>query len=169
MRWLAMLIVLFSGVLQTTSAQNKPDQTKTEAATCTFQDGKQMSVRYEPPEEAKKGGGFPIGELWPRSGSPMYLFTETALMVGDREIAPGAFSLYVIPGKEQWTLIINRAVSAGTPYDQQQDVMRQPMQIGQLSEPQQHLEVAFAHVAPKQCTMRIYYGKTGAWTDFKEK
>jgi hypothetical protein len=168
MRWLAMLIVLFSGALETTSAQNKPDQSKTETAVCTFQDGKQMSVRYEPPAEAKKEG-LPNGELWPRSGSPMYLFTETALTLGDREIAPGAFSMYVIPGKEQWTLIVNRAVSAGSAYDQQQDLVRQPMQIGQLSELQQHLEVAFAHSAPKQCTIRVYYGKTGAWTDFKEK
>jgi hypothetical protein len=168
MRWLAMFIVLFSGVLQTTSAQNKPDQSKTETATCTFQDGKQLSVRYEPPAETKKEG-LPNGELWPRSGSPMYLFTETALTVGDLEIAPGAFSMYVIPGKERWTLIINRNVAAGSPYDQQQDLVRQPMQIGQLDEPQQHFEVAFAHVAPKQCNMRLYYGKTGVFTDFKEK
>ena len=38
MRWLVMCAVLLSGVLQSASAQNYPDQTKTETATCTFQD-----------------------------------------------------------------------------------------------------------------------------------
>ncbi len=167
MRWLAMFMVLSIGILQNASAQNKPDQSKTETAACTFQDGTQMSVRYEPPVERKKGE-LPLGELWPRSGSPMYLFTESELLVGDRELAPGAFSMYVIPEKQQWTLIINRNVTAGSPYNQQQDLVRQPMQIGQVSEPQP-FDLAFAHGAPKQCTLRIYYGKTGAWADFKEK
>jgi hypothetical protein len=43
------------------------------------------------------------------------------------------------------------------------------MPLGQLSEPQKALDVFFGHVAPKQCNMRIYYGKAGAWVEFKER
>ncbi len=39
----------------------------------------------------------------------------------------------------------------------------------QLSEPLKEFTVLFGHTEPKQCNMRIYYGKSGTWAEFKEK
>ena len=168
MRLLVMLAVILSAASQSTVAQQNPTKPNMLTATCTFGDGKQISVRYDPHGPAKNDK-LPSGELWPRSGSPMYLFTQTELSLNKTEIPAGAYSMYLIPDKEKWTLVVNKSVSAGAAYDQQQDLLRVPMEIGQLSQGKARVKVVFGHVAPKQCNMRIYYGKTGAWAEFKEK
>ncbi len=165
MRWSMMSLILLILLPVSVFAEQKPDASQTATATCTLQDGNQMSVRY-PASPLRKE--LRSGELWPPSGSPMFLFTSTELSLGDSSIPAGAYSLYVIPGKDKWILVINKAVSAGAPYQQQQDLARQPMEIGQLSEPQP-FEVAFAQSA-RQCNLRIYSGKIGAFgAEFKEK
>jgi hypothetical protein len=168
MRLLVMLVVLLSAASESTLAQGNQTKTNTLTAVCTFTDEKELSVRYDPSGPAKKNN-LPSGELWPPSGSPMYLFTQTELSLNKTEIPAGAYSMYLIPDKEKWTLIVNKSVSAGAPYDQQQDLLRVPMEIGQLSQGKPRIKVVFGHLAPRQCNMRIYYGKTGAWAEFKEK
>jgi DUF2911 family protein len=167
MRRSMTLLVLLIVLPLFATAQEKPDSTKTATALCTFQDGNQISVRYPALPVPKQG--LRSGEVWPPSSSPIFLFTSAELMAGNAALPRGAFSMYLIPEKQKWTLIINKTVSNGTPYQPQQDVTRQPMEIGQLPEPQP-FEIAFAQVGPKQCNVRIYYGKTGAWgAEFKEK
>jgi hypothetical protein len=165
MRWLVVLVLLLTG-LPSVLAQNAATS-RTATAACTFADGKQISVRYERGTSAEKKA-LPSGEIWPATGSPMYLFTQTTVAIGKSEIPVGAYSMYIIPEKNKWTLVINKSVSAGAPYNQQQDLVRVPMELGHLSQPQL-FQVAFGHVAPKQCNMRIYHHKTGVWTEFAEK
>lgn len=57
----------------------------------------------------------------------------------------------------------------GGKYDKHLDVVRMGMLMGQLSEPQKEFTVSFGHTEPKQCNMRIYYGKNGTWAEFTEK
>jgi Protein of unknown function (DUF2911) len=161
MRWLALFIALFGSAAL---AQQNSDVSTT---TCTFEDGKELGVRYTP--ESSKKEEMHTNELWPSSSSPMYLFTPTDLTIAGSAIPEGAYSMYVIPEKEKWTLIVDKNVSPGSLYDRKQDLLRTPMQLGQLSEPQRNIDVAFSHIAPRQCNLRIYYGKTGAWVEFKEK
>lgn len=47
--------------------------------------------------------------------------------------------------------------------------MRTPMQIGQIDNPVKQPKVAFDHVAPKQCNMRLYFEKSGAWAEIRER
>jgi Protein of unknown function (DUF2911) len=137
----------------------------TDAATCTFQDGNQLSVRYN----AGGKNGLPEGKLWPADSAPMFLFTPVKLLIGSSEIPAGAYSMYVIPNKHSWTLILNKNVSPGSKYDEHQDLVRAEMQVGQLSERNKQFTVVFGHIAPKRCSMRMYYSNTGAWTEFKEQ
>ena len=167
LRWPWVVLTLLSGAMPIAFAQQNPATTATVTTACTFQDEKQMSLRYEPPALAK-GKDLPQGALWPASGSPMYLFTQTEITVGGSELAPGAYSLYVIPGKKTWTLIVNKSVTAGAPYDQQQDLVRAPMEADSLTEPQP-FEIALGHTAPQECSMRVYAGKAGGWVVFKER
>jgi hypothetical protein len=99
----------------------------------------------------------------------MLLFTDSALTLEGVNIPPGAYRLFVIPAEKAWTLIVNRNVTAGAKYDPQQDMARAPMEIGSLPRPAKNVELAWGHTAPKQCNLRIYVGKVGAWTDFKQK
>jgi len=107
--------------------------------------------------------------LWTPGKTPMLLFTEAALSVGTSEIPIGAYSVYVIPQKGSWTLVLNKNVTAGSKYDEHQDLLRAPMQIGQVDQPEKQFRVLFGHLSPKVCGLRMYYGKTGSWMEFQEK
>ena len=76
-------------------------------------------------------------------------------------------TVYPIPGKE-WTLVVNKNVTAGAAYDEKQDLARAPMETDQVSQPSDSLEVAFAHTGEK-CTLRIYFGKAASFAPFTAK
>ena len=149
-----------AGFAQQPSANN-------DSAVCTFQDGKQVSVLYT--EESTAGQELPAGKLWTPGKTPMLLFPEAALSVGNSEIPIGAYSMYFIPQKDSWTLVLNKNVTAGSKYDEHQDLLRVPMQIGQVSEPDKQFRVLFGRLSPKVCSLRMYFGKTGSWLEFQEK
>lgn len=156
-----ILLVSLGGV---TAAQNDPKNIPT--ASCSFQDGKQITVRYN---NETSGRDLPSGKLWTPKGQPMLLFTGTPLIAGNTDIPMGAYSMYIVREKDAWTLVVNKNVSAGNKYDKHLDVVRIGMLMAQLSEPQKEFTVFFGHTEPKQCNMRIYYGNSGTWAEFKEK
>jgi hypothetical protein len=131
---------------------------------CQFTDGGQLSLRYE--EMPARGNDLPA-HIWSPGESPMYLFTSTAIKVGDTMIPPGAYSLYVASEKQHWTLVVNKNVRKEK-YDAAQDLARLPMDRGTIDEPAKDVNLMFGHIAPKQCSLRIYYGKFGAWAVFAE-
>jgi hypothetical protein len=90
-------------------------------------------------------------------------------ILGNSEIPVGAYSLYVIPEEETWTLVVNKNVTAGSKYDEKQDLARAPMEIGQIDSPAKQPQILFGHTGAKQCNMRLYYETTGAWVEFKEE
>jgi len=134
---------------------------------CAFEDGKELSIRYNPVSFAKEKLQF--GKVWEPGGEPMLLFAPAEISLENAILSAGAYSLYIIPDKKRWTLIVNRGVGADHKYDQQKDVIRTPMDLGSLDEPATELQLTLAHTGPKVCNLRLYYGKDGLWTDFKEK
>jgi len=142
----------------------KPDPPTT---FCTFEDGKELSIRYNPVSFAKEKLQF--GKVWEPGGEPMLLFAPAEISLENAILSAGAYSVYIIPDKKRWTLVVNRGVGADHKYDQQKDVIRAPMDLGSLGEPATELQLTLAHIGPKLCNLRVYFGKDGAWTDFKEK
>lgn len=165
MQKMMMVAVMLISSVGISAAQNDPKSTPT--ASCSFQDGKQITVRYT--NETSTGRDFPSGKVWTPGGQPMLLFTQAPLVAGSTDIPMGAYSMYIVRDKEDWTLVVNKNVSAGNKYDKNLDVVRMGTLMGQLSEPQKEFTVFFGHTEPKQCNMRIYYGKNGTWAEFKEK
>ena len=136
-------------------------------AVCTLADGKELSVRYNRPS-ADRREELANGKVWPASAS-IFLFTSVALTTGDSGIPAGAFSLYVIPANDGWTLIVNKNVTEGAKYDETQDLLGTPMKIGELTPPGTEVTFYFESIAPTQCNMRFYYGKIGSWAEFSER
>lgn len=146
-------------------AQSAADPQST--AACSFDDGKEMSVRYNP-NAAGHDRELPNGKVFPDT-NPMLLFTQGTITLGGSAIPAGAFSMYVIPGKEDWTLVVNRNVTPGAQYSQTEDLARASMQTAKLDTPLAHLKVSLGHMGAQQCEIRVYYGKTGAWAEIKEQ
>jgi hypothetical protein len=134
--------------------------------TCNLDDGRQVYVRYNPVPANKER--IQNGKPWAPGGTPMTLFTEAQLSLGTSSIPIGAYTVYPIPARGNWTLTVNKNVTAGAPYDEKQDIARAPMETAQVESPSEALEVAFAHVGAR-CTLRIYIGKSASFADFTAK
>ncbi len=168
MHRLATCFVIVSGLAFSSVAQQPPSADQSGSVFCTFEDGHQVKVQYNKLPE-KRQEQFKDGRLWEPGGAPMVLFTEAALTLGNSVIPEGAYSLYILPQKQNWTLVVNRDVSFGAKYDETKDLVRSPMQLGQSDTFITPAQIALAHVAAKECNLRVYYGKYGAWAEFHEK
>jgi DUF2911 family protein len=72
------------------------------------------------------GGLVPYGEVW-RTGANgrTTISFSTAVKLGDKEIPAGKYSLFTIPGEQNWTVIINKdSTSSAFAYAQSNDVAR---------------------------------------------
>jgi hypothetical protein len=58
------------------------------------------------------GKGVPYGKLW-RTGAnePTIFFNPIALTVAGIKVPPGVYSLYTVPGRQEWEIIVNRSIS----------------------------------------------------------
>jgi len=161
-----VMILLLAGAVAFPSAvfaQNSPSS----SAVCTFTDGNQISLRYNRAKYSKDQP--PMGQPWSPDGVRMDLFTQTALNISNTIIPAGAYSFYFIPEKDAWTFVINKNVTAGAPYNQQGDLARKKMSMEKLEDAAPRLNIYFGHLAPKQCTMRVDYGKVRAVGDINEQ
>jgi hypothetical protein len=168
MRVLAVCFVLITQSFLATAAQQADADDSTATATCDFADGKEITVQYNSSTMAEKDQPR-NGKVWLPGGSPLTLFTQVPLTLNHQDLSVGAYSMYVIPNRKDWTLIVSKNVTAPKTYDQKQDLVRAPMELGAVESPPKQLHLSFAHVAPRQCSIRLYYETTGAFVDFYEK
>jgi len=168
MRAIATFVMLCSAILLASLVLVIPlhAQDQSSSATCTFDDGREVSVRYSFGHASER---LRSGKMWTPGDAPMFLFTQAPLKAGDLTLPVGAYSLYVIPQKNKWTLIINKGVDPAAKYDEKQDVGRVEMEVGELGEAVESPRLAFAHAGSKQCNLRINYEKSGAWGEFREE
>jgi hypothetical protein len=170
MRVLAVCFVLinFSFLAPAAVAQQADATDQTATASCDFADGKEISVEYYAAVMSDKDQPH-AGKVWLPGGSPLTLFTQVPLILNHQELTVGAYSMYVIPNKKDWTLIVSRNVTNPRTYDPKQDLVRAPMEVGGVDSPPKRLQISFAHIAPKVCSIRLYYETTGAFVEFNEK
>ena len=162
-RYVAAVIILLPLMLAAVCwAQSEPSST----ASCTLEDGRQVYIRYN--AVSAKSERVTNGKPWAPGGAPMTLFTEAPLVLGGSPIAVGAYTVYPIPAKDKWSIVVNKNVAAHSGYDEKQDIAHATMETDQVPQATDTLEVAFAHVGAR-CTLRIYYGKTAAFVDFMAK
>jgi len=141
---------------------------QSETAICTFEDGKQISARYNS-MPAGKSDGPPAGKVLVPGGSAMTFFTESDITLGRTAIPPGGYTMYIIPGKKDWTLIVSKNTAVEAKYDDKLDLARAPMETGQLSTPADKLGLYFGHLGPKKCEINVDFGKTRGWVEFRQK
>jgi hypothetical protein len=85
----------------------------------------------------------PYGKVW-RTGANMAttLVTDKALVIGGKDVPAGTYTLFSVPGKTEWTLIINKQTGQrGTEYTEGQDFARVPMTVGVLSSPVEKFQI----------------------------
>ena len=89
-----------------------------------------LMIKYQAPAVRGRtiwGGLVPYGEVWVTGAhSATSIEFDKTVAIGDREIAPGKYAVFTIPGKDKWTIIINSNWDQhlADKYDQKEDLVR---------------------------------------------
>lgn len=91
------------------------------------------------------GREVPFGKLW-RTGAnePTMIHTTGTIAVAGIEVPAGSYSLYTIPGEEEWRIIINRSITQWghiARYTSRVKAEEVGQAVLRRSRPEQHVEV----------------------------
>lgn len=132
-------------------------------------EGRKISVEYD--VVLLNGRQFgrtlaPFGKIW-RFGSEAPTITVTAYTLTVMfELLPGAYRLFAIPQREQWTLIPSTATSGKT-YETSQDVGRFDVPVKRLSKPVDQLTMALTREASNVARLTISIDHASISTELK--
>jgi hypothetical protein len=123
-----------------------------------------VSVKYSRPNI--KGRSItadlaPYGEVW-RTGAndaTVISFTDAVTMEGNA-IAPGEYALFTIPGKDEWTIILNKETKqwGSYSYKQAEDVLRFKVKPVKQKEKIETFTITFNDVTTSTARLDLIWG-----------
>jgi len=165
---LGLMAVLGSAQADKSSRPSPPAK-----ATCALADAKTITVDYSSPRAKGRkifGGLVPLGEVWRAGANEATTFVTTAdVMVGGTHVPAGNYTLFTLPNKDKWTLIISKKTGEwGIPYPgQDQDLARVDMKVSATSAPVENFTIAFDK-AGAGCTLRMEWENTRATVEISK-
>lgn len=119
------------------------------------------------------GGVVPFDDVW-RFGANLatILRTDVDMTLGGTSIPQGVYSLWALPSKNGWKLIVNKQVGQwGMNYDASKDVARIPLQSRNLAEPFESFTIYLIPNLdkPGSGTLKIVWEKTELTADWQAK
>jgi hypothetical protein len=143
-------------------------------AQCKFTDGKTITVDYSSPRmKGRKiyGGLVPYGQVWRAGANEATTFvTDSDVMVGDKEVPVGSYTLFTIPNQDKWTLIISKKTGEwGIPYPgQADDFTRTDMKASATPSTVENYTISFDQNG-STCALHLDWENTRASVDISEK
>jgi hypothetical protein len=126
-----------------------------------------IEVDYSRPNKNGRaifGGLVPFDKPW-RTGAnqPTKIKTSAATKFGDREVPAGEYVLYTVPGKDQWTLLLSRNLSAQNltdhkPADEAARITAKPLLA--LAAPAETFTIGFEDLRANSATFYLEWDKT---------
>jgi hypothetical protein len=123
------------------------------------------SVTYSRPSKKGRvifGDLVPYGEMW-RTGAN----SSTKLTFGDevsiegQKVPAGTYSLFSIPGKDKWTIIINKGDSwAANSYKREEDVARFDVKPIRTKDAVETFTIDFSDLTNNSANINIYWDRT---------
>jgi hypothetical protein len=137
-------------------------------AKCDLPGSKSITVDYSSPRvKGRKIFGsdiVPYGEVWRTGANEATTFVTTAdVMVGGKHVPAGKYTIFTVPNKDKWVLIISKKTGEwGIPYPgADSDLLRADMNASSTSTPVENFTIAFDK-GDKDCTLRIEWENTRA-------
>ena len=85
---------------------------------------------------------------------------DTDVTVEGQKLAAGAYGLYTIPGRTEWTVIFNKqATGSPADYAADKDVLRLKVKPAALAEPKEMFTIGFSLVTANGATLQIAWEK----------
>lgn len=176
MRRMMVFSVVFTLVLLTANlaiAEDTKSEPTEQVASCDMDNGNQVAIRYLPVTAKGKaeefGGSIRYGTVWSPNGRAMVLFASGPAAVENKDLGAGAYTLYLIPNKNDWTLVVSKETDTKAKYDASKDVARVPMDLGDLPSPHPTFEVMLGKTGPNRCSLRVYWQQKGAFATIDGK
>jgi hypothetical protein len=111
--------------------------------------GKSVTVDYSSPRAKGRkiyGDVVPLGKVWRTGANEATTFVTTAdITVGGTAVTAGSYTIFTIPDKDKWTLIISKKTGEwGTDYPgPSSDLARVDMKVSSLSAPVENFTISF--------------------------
>ncbi len=105
----------------------------------------------------------PYGEVW-RTGAnnaTVITFTDDVSLEGNM-VKAGDYGLFTIPGKDSWTIILNKGSEqwGAYQYKQADDVLRFEVKPSRLSDKAESFSIAFTDVMPSSAKLNLLWDDT---------
>ncbi|HEX6927182.1 MAG TPA: DUF2911 domain-containing protein [Longimicrobiaceae bacterium] len=86
------------------------------------------------------GGLVPYGQLW-RTGAnePTTIHLPVAATIAGIQVEPGSYSLYTVPGEQEWTVIVNASTSQWGIENQYTEEVR-AQEVGRATVPSEQID-----------------------------
>jgi hypothetical protein len=144
-----------------------PEASSTQTIIQDFGLGK-VTVTYSRPNVKDRkifGGIIPYGEVW-RTGAnaaTTITFTEKVIIDGN-PVPAGTYSLFSIPERNEWTIILNKTVKqwGAYSYKQADDFLRFKIKPIRVSEKRETFTMAFANSNTKSTDLYLVWDRTAA-------
>jgi hypothetical protein len=139
-------------------------------AKCDLPGGGSITVDYSSPRAKGRkifGEVVPYGEPWRTGANEATTFVTTAaVMVGGKHVPAGKYTIFTIPNKDKWVLIVSKKNGEwGIPYPgADMDVARADMNASTTASPVENFTIAFDK-GSKGGTLRIEWENTRATVD----
>ena len=132
-------------------------------------DGAAVSIEYGRPflKGRTIGSVAPNGKVW-RAGADeaTTLKTDKPLKFGTLSVPAGTYTLFAVPGEQEWQLVISKQTGQwGTMYSQDQDLGRVPMKVGKSGSAAEQVTWAIDDTAAG-ATLRLEWGTTSVAAPF---
>ena len=116
------------------------------------------------------GQVVPWGQVWRTGANAATGFrTSRDLEIGGATVPAGAYTLWTIPQRDGWTLIVNRQTGQwGTEYRESEDLVRIPMRVRSVSPAVEQFTIAIDPSATGG-TLRMAWDDTEAYVPFTVK
>jgi hypothetical protein len=125
---------------------------------------------YAPSGHGRKimGGLVPYGVVWCTGANyATKITTEADLKIGDLNLPKGSYSIWTLPGANEWMLIINKETGQfHLNYDSSQDFGRTKMNLKTLSDPVETFRIELRPGSGNQGTLALIWEKTEASIPF---
>lgn len=136
---LCLVLLVFASLSQAQGQQDKSKRPSPPAnATLDLGGGKSVSIDYSSPRvKGRKiyGDLVPYGKVWRAGANEATTFVTTAdLNVGGTTVPAGSYTLFAIPDKDKWTLVLSKKTGEwGTAYPgPSEDLARIDMKVSAL-------------------------------------
>ncbi len=139
-------------------------------AKCDLPGGGSVTVDYSSPRAKGRkifGEVVPNGEPWRTGANEATTFVTTAdVMVGGKHVPAGKYTIFTVPNKTEWVLIVSKKTGEwGIPYPGADvDLVRASMNVSATASPIENFTIAFDK-SSKGCTLRIEWENSRATVD----